>query len=72
VQGGAVPKFGFSMTGWVNGDNRYTATKGAPAISTTATSNSVAGSYAIKIAAGTLTATSYTFKFVNGTMTVTK
>jgi subtilase family serine protease len=72
VQGGAVPKFGFSMTGWVNGDNRYTATKGAPAISTTATSNSVAGSYAIKISAGTLTATSYTFKFVNGTMTVTK
>lgn len=72
TQGGTVPALGFTMTGWVNGDNRATATKGAPALSTTATSSSVPGSYPIKVSAGTLTATNYTFKFVNGTMTVTK
>ena len=76
IEGSAVPALRWVMTGFVNGDTHYTATKGAPAMSTTATSKSTPGSYPIKIGAGTganmLTSTSYSFKFVNGTMTVVK
>jgi hypothetical protein len=70
TQGGAVPALGFTMTGFVNGQNRGSATKGKPALSTTATSNSVAGTYPIIISAGTMAAPNYALRFVNGTMTV--
>jgi subtilase family serine protease len=69
-QGAPVPALAFIMTGWVNADNRGSATKGKPALSTTATSNSVAGNYPIKISAGTMVAPNYAPRFVNGTMTV--
>jgi hypothetical protein len=59
------------MSGFVNNDKQAAATKGAPALSTTATSSSKAGSYPITVKIGTLTATNYGFTLVNGTMTVT-
>jgi hypothetical protein len=40
-------------------------------LSTTATSKSAPGSYPIKMAAGTLTATNYCFPYINGKLTVT-
>jgi subtilase family serine protease len=70
TQGSAVPALQRAFTGWVNGDTRSTASKGVPALSTTATKSSVPGSYPIKITVGTLSAPNYTFKFVNGIMTV--
>jgi MBG domain (YGX type) len=70
-QGAAVPTLTYSITGFVDGDTQAKATTGQPALSTTATSKSAAGSYPIAIKAGTLIASNYTFTFVNGTLTVT-
>src|SRR5207244_2740839 len=43
---------------------------GSPALSTTATTSSAVGSYAITAAVGTLVASNYTFSFTAGTLTV--
>ena len=66
--GGTVPSFSYVMTGFVNGDTQGTATSGQPSLTTTATSGSPVGPYAITAAAGTLAAANYTFTFVNGTL----
>jgi hypothetical protein len=70
--GDAVPPLHFSA---VDSSGTYLWSKavasGLPALSTTATSSSVAGSYPITIAAGTMTATSgYSFAFTAGTLIV--
>jgi uncharacterized protein (DUF2141 family) len=70
-QGAAVPTLTYAMTGFVNGDTQAKATTGQPALSTTATSKSAAGSYPITVKAGTLAASNYTFTLVNGKLTVT-
>jgi subtilase family serine protease len=70
TKGGTVPALTWTMTGFVNGQTRATATKGSPAISTTATSTSAAGHFSITVTIGKLTATNYVFKFVNGVLTV--
>jgi len=66
----ANPTLSYAVTGFVNGDTAAVLT-GAPALSTTALTNSPAGSYPITATAGALTAANYSFTFVNGTMTVT-
>ena len=71
-KGATVPALTYTMTGFVNGDKQAAATKGAPALSTTATSSSATGSYPIVVKIGTLTSTNYSFTLVNGTLTVTK
>jgi len=71
-KGATVPTLTYAISGFVNSDKQSTATKGAPALSTTATSSSATGSYAIVVKIGTLTATNYSFTLVNGTLTVTK
>jgi hypothetical protein len=68
--GAPNPALTYTMTGFVNGDTQAKATTGAPNLTTTATTNSVAGTYPITPAAGTLEATSYKFTFVGGTLTV--
>jgi hypothetical protein len=68
--GGAVPALTYAMTGFVDDDNAYWATSGAPSLSTTVLSSSPAGAYAIAIQAGSLSAANYTFKFDPGTLTV--
>ena len=63
--------FTVGYSGFVNGDGTNVLT-GAPAISTTATTNSPTGDYTITISQGTLSAPNYNFAFINGTLTVTQ
>ena len=71
VVGAANPAFTATISGFVNGDTSATAVSGAPAFTTTATTASVAGTYPITPALGTLASTNYSFaSFVAGTLTV--
>jgi sugar lactone lactonase YvrE len=66
----ANPALGFQITGFVNGDTAANLS-GAPLLSTTAVLNSIAGSYPITAAQGTLSAPAYyNINFVPGTLTV--
>jgi uncharacterized repeat protein (TIGR03803 family) len=68
--GGAVPALTDTITGFVNGDTAAVV-NGAPNLSTTATSASGVGSYAITVSAGTLAAANYDFPtLVAGTLSV--
>ncbi|MCX6401495.1 MAG: MBG domain-containing protein [Propionibacteriales bacterium] len=67
----ANPTFTATATGLVNNDTPATAFTGAPVLSTTATSGSVAASYPITITAGTVASMNYTVSYVSGTLTVT-
>jgi hypothetical protein len=67
---GAVPPvLTFAPSGFVNGDTAGVLS-GAPALSTTAQTNSPVGPYPVSISQGSLSAANYTFSFVNGTLTV--
>jgi hypothetical protein len=69
--GGAVPALTDTITGFVNGDTAAVVS-GAPGLTTTATSASGVGSYAITVAPGTLAAANYDFPtLVAGTLRVT-
>ncbi|HWJ08390.1 MAG TPA: MBG domain-containing protein, partial [Nocardioides sp.] len=70
VQGDPLPSFAATITGYVNGDDSGDIA-GAPALSTSATATSPAGTYPINVSIGTLSAADYTFAFVAGTLTVT-
>ena len=65
-----LPSFTATITGFVNGDTQTVVT-GLPALTTTATSSSPAGSYPITAALGTLAAANYSFTFGTGTLTIT-
>ncbi len=65
------PPLEASFAGFVHGDTAA-AIAGQPALATTAAINSVAGSYAINAAVGSLSASNYTFAFVDGLLTVNK
>ncbi len=69
--GGALPSFTTSYSGFVNGDTAAVLS-GVPSLSTTASSASPTGSYAITAAQGTLAASNYSFSFVNGSLTIGK
>jgi hypothetical protein len=65
------PTLGYTVTGYTNGDTSA-ALIGAPTLTTTAVTHSLAGSYPITVAQGTLTAPSYyNLSFVPGTLTIT-
>jgi hypothetical protein len=67
------PPFGYTVQGFVNGDNQFNAITGAAACcTTTATISSPAGNYPIVIAQGSLAARNgnYTFTLENGMLTV--
>ncbi|SNS54399.1 filamentous hemagglutinin family N-terminal domain-containing protein [Noviherbaspirillum humi] len=69
--GSPTPTLTYSVTGLVNGDGLGMATSGAPALSTTASTNSSPGNYSINIAQGTLTSElGYNLAFTPGTLTV--
>ena len=70
VAGSALPTFSATITGFANGDTQAVVT-GQPALTTTATSSSPAGSYPIAASLGTLAAANYSFTFGAGTLTVT-
>lgn len=69
-----VPPLTATLTGFVNGQTSTTAgITGTPALATTATKNSPAGTYPIMVSLGSLSSTNYSFSsFVNGTLTITK
>ena len=69
--GGALPKFAYALSGFVNGDTASVVT-GAGAVTTTATAASPVGAYPITPAMGTLSSTNYAFNFIPGTLTVSK
>ena len=70
VSGSVLPSLSATITGFVNGDTQTVVT-GQPALTTTATSSSPAGSYPIVATVGTLAAANYSFTFGTGTLTVT-
>src|SRR5882757_9721995 len=70
VAGSVLPAFSATITGFINGDTQTVVT-GLPALTTTATSSSPAGSYPITATLGTLAATNYSFTFGTGTLTIT-
>jgi hypothetical protein len=67
--GVANPAFTDTIAGYVSGDTS-SAVSGAASLTTTATTTSVAGTYPISAAQGTLAASNYSFAFVSGTLTV--
>lgn len=70
VQGNPLPTFTATITGYVNGDDSGDIS-GAPALGTSATATSPAGTYPITASLGTLSAANYNFAFVPGILTVT-
>jgi sugar lactone lactonase YvrE len=68
--GSVLPLLSATTTGFVNGDTQTVVT-GLPALTTTATSSSPAGSYPIVATLGTLAAANYSFTFGTGTLTIT-
>jgi hypothetical protein len=70
VYGSANPAFTASYSGFVNNDTS-SALSGSPSLTTTATTASPVGRYAITAVQGSLAAANYMFAFVNGTLTVT-
>ena len=67
--GAANPTFNATITGYLNGDPGGVVT-GAPAFTTSATTSSPVGTYAVVPSQGTLSATNYNFTFTNGILTV--
>jgi hypothetical protein len=70
VAGSVLPSLSATITGFINGDTQTVVT-GLPALTTTATSSSPAGSYPIAATLGTLAAANYSFTFGTGTLTTT-
>jgi hypothetical protein len=69
--GNALPTLTASFSGFVAGETLATSgVTGSPALTTTATASSPAGTYPINAALGTLAAGNYTFAFVDGTLTI--
>jgi hypothetical protein len=69
--GATNPTFGYTVTGYVNGDTS-SVVGGSAAETTSATTSSAPASYAITFSSEALTAANYTFSYVNGTLTVTQ
>jgi hypothetical protein len=67
----ANPALTFSYSGFRNGETAADLS-GNPAISTSATASSAAGTYPITVSQGTLASDNYTFVYTSGTLTVTK
>ena len=69
VYGQALPPLTYGYSGFI-GNDTAAVISGGPALSTTATSSSVPGSYPITVSTGTLATTNYSFLYVSGTLTV--
>jgi alpha-tubulin suppressor-like RCC1 family protein len=69
LAGAATPTLTATITGFVRADTALVVS-GSPALSTTATVNSLPGAYPITISQGSLSAANYRFVFSNSTLTV--
>jgi hypothetical protein len=67
--GAANPAFTVTYSGFLPGDSP-SVLSGAPALSTTATASSPAGTYPITVTKGTLSSVKYSFTYVNGKLSV--
>ena len=67
--GQPLPALTYTYSGFVKNDTA-SVVSGAPALSTTATASSNAGSYPIIVSTGTLASTNYSFLYVTGTLTI--
>jgi Bacterial Ig-like domain (group 3)/MBG domain (YGX type)/Chitobiase/beta-hexosaminidase C-terminal domain/Bacterial Ig-like domain (group 1)/Beta-propeller repeat len=65
------PLFGFTVTGFVNGDTAASAISGGPQELVYAAQGSPVGTYPITPSLGSLVAANYTFTYVDGTLTIT-
>jgi len=73
IYGQSVPSYTAGYNGWQYSDSSTSgAISGAPSLTTTPTTPSAVGSYAITAAIGSLTSTNYSFSFVPGTLTIGK
>src|SRR5213076_418890 len=71
--GDANPTFSATFGGFKNGETLATSgVTGSPSLTTTATSSSAPGTFAITAAVGTLASANYSFTFANGTLTIDK
>jgi hypothetical protein len=70
VYGALLPALGYTIAGFANGDTAAVVS-GTPSLFTTASWNSVVGSYPITVS-GTLSASNYAFAFAKGTLAITK
>ena len=71
--GATNPPLTVSYTGFIPGETLATSgVTGSPVVSTTAQTDSPAGTYAITASLGTLAAQNYTFVFADGVLTVAK
>jgi hypothetical protein len=69
VFGQSLPSLTYNYSGFVNGDTS-SVVSGIPALSTTATTGSNAGTYPITVMTGTLAAANYSFLYMSGTLTI--
>jgi len=69
--GQTLPAYTASITGYVNGDTS-SVVSGSASLTTSPTTPSAAGTYAITATPGSLTASNYTFSIVCGTLTISK
>jgi sugar lactone lactonase YvrE len=67
--GQPIPSLKYLYSGFVNNETA-SVVSGTPALSTTATAASNAGSYPITVSTGTLSAVNYSFLYVSGTLTI--
>ena len=67
IYGLTNPPLTASYSGFVRSEGTNVLA-GAPSLSTSATTNSLPGTYAIVAGAGTLSAANYIFAFINGTL----
>ena len=70
VYGSVNPTLSGTISGFMNGENS-SVVSGAPSLTTSATTGSGVGTYAINAGQGNLVAANYTFSFVAGALTVT-
>jgi hypothetical protein len=70
TQGGPVPPLTYTINGFVNGDTAASAVTGAPVLTTSVTSATPKGHYAILLSKGTLAAQNYYIIVGIGVMTV--
>ena len=68
----AVPTLTASIAGFVNGDSSISSISGAPSLTMTPPSPTVAGSYPIVAGIGALAASNYSFQLVNGVLTISQ
>lgn len=70
---GTIPtSFGYSITGFVQGETPSMVVTGKPTITSGAVGTSGAGTYALIASQGTLAAANYTFAFAPGVLTISK